>query len=201
LHTPLDTKGSPMSMDLTSVQKTLGIIKPDAVEEHTAVIREAIIRRGFTIVKEETMTLSPDTVRQFYSTAKTTPGYEAMCTHLASGPCHVMVLAKLNALADFVELVCGEGGLHQVYGTDDVKDAIYASPTRERAQKEIKFFFPQVSVDAIPTNKESRVFVQESLKPVLIKALTDLSKAKPEHPTKWLADYLLENNPNKPRMD
>lgn len=187
-------------MDLSSVQKTLGIIKPDA-SKYEAVIRERIIQSGFTIVKEETMTLSSDTVGKFYTKMKSHPQYQAMCAHLTSGPCHVMVLAKLNAISDFLALTVGEGGLQTTYGTSDIHDAVYASAAKEDASKEIKFFFPQVSVDAIPTNKESRVFVQETMKPVLIQALTDLCKAKPEQPTKWLADYLLENNPNKPRLD
>ena len=36
--------------------------------------------------------------------------------------------------------------------------------------------------------------------PVLTQALAALSQEKPANPTKWLAEYLLEHNPNKPHV-
>ena len=57
-----------------------------------------------------------------------------------------------------------------------------------------------MSVDSIPTNTAAREYVKMTLQAVLIEAITELSKVKPEHPTQWLANYLLTHNPNKPRM-
>ena len=36
--------------------------------------------------------------------------------------------------------------------------------------------------------------------PILTEALAALSQEKPANPTKWLAEYLLEHNPNKPHV-
>ena len=36
--------------------------------------------------------------------------------------------------------------------------------------------------------------------PILTDALAALSQEKPANPTKWLAEYLLEHNPNKPHV-
>ena len=41
-------------------------------------------------------------------------------------------------------------------------------------------------------------YIQTNLQPFLVQALAALARSKPEKPLKFLADYLIENNPNKP---
>ena len=180
----------------SSIQKALVIIKPDAVNFHCAVIREILIRQGYTIVKEEKICINRDRAGEFYTKHKNDANYLAMVAHLSSGPSHVMVVAKANAIADLTELVQEL----QEHGTDGIADAVYVSTSTQDAKHEVKFFYPQVSVDQIPTDREAQAFVQERLKPTLVQALTNLCKEKPEQPTKWLANYLLANNPNKPKI-
>jgi len=52
----------------------------------------------------------------------------------------------------------------------------------------------------LPTPEEAQVYVQENLQPYLVKALTALAKAKPEQPLRFLATWLLDNNPNRPAV-
>lgn len=53
----------------------------------------------------------------------------------------------------------------------------------------------------MPKGSEARDYVTENLSGTLTKALTELCQVKPRQPVKWLAEWLLENNPNKPTVD
>lgn len=44
-------------------------------------------------------------------------------------------------------------------------------------------------------------YLAESVNPTLLRGLTQLCKVKPVDPLVWLADWLLVNNPNKPKVD
>lgn len=57
-----------------------------------------------------------------------------------------------------------------------------------------------MNVDPIPLKQESRDYVQQELNTILIQALTQLAKEKPKDPVQWLATWLLNNNPNKPKI-
>lgn len=51
------------------------------------------------------------------------------------------------------------------------------------------------------TEAEGREFIQTTLEPTLVKALTALSKEKPESPMVWLANWLAAHNPNKAKIN
>eukprot|EP00668_Euglena_longa_P017752 GGOE01022197.1.p1 GENE.GGOE01022197.1~~GGOE01022197.1.p1 ORF type:complete len:169 (-),score=27.54 GGOE01022197.1:267-773(-) len=162
-------------MDLSNaVEKTLSIVLPQAMP-FVAQIRDQLIMAGFTILKQEDMTLSQEMATQFC--AKT--GNAGKAQNLSSGQCCLMVLAKRNAISDLMLYV------EEARGNPTLKNLpsiMHASTSISNAKWEIKFFFPQVSADGIPTDKEARDFVQDNLKPVLVQALTELCKAKPENP-------------------
>jgi nucleoside-diphosphate kinase len=52
----------------------------------------------------------------------------------------------------------------------------------------------------LPTKQDVKAFLDAALYPTLNKGLTELCKNKPENPTLWLGQWLLENNPNKPKV-
>jgi hypothetical protein len=70
--------------------------------------------------------------------------------------------------------------------------------------REIKFFFPHRAPVAIPTTEEVNSFVKEKLEATLVTGLTLLAKEKPSRDPmaaiEWLGNWLLQNNPNKPRI-
>ena len=55
-------------------------------------------------------------------------------------------------------------------------------------------------VEPIVDRHTAREYLATHVTPTLTKGLTALSKAKPADPVTWLADWLLENNPNKPKV-
>ena len=56
------------------------------------------------------------------------------------------------------------------------------------------------AVGTTPTAEQVREYASKNLQPTLVKALTELAKAKPEDPLVWLGDWLLTHNPNKPQV-
>ena len=60
--------------------------------------------------------------------------------------------------------------------------------------RELKFFFPNRLVEPLPSSKQAKEYVAETLTPALTAGLVALCRAKPTNPAEFLAHYLLENN-------
>jgi hypothetical protein len=58
-----------------------------------------------------------------------------------------------------------------------------------------------VILEPLLTGEAVTDYLAESVNPTLLEGLGQLCKVKPADPVVWLADWLLMNNPNKPRTD
>ena len=65
---------------------------------------------------------------------------------------------------------------------------------RYETLRELKFFFPNRLVEPLPSSKQAKEYVAETLTPALTAGLVALCRAKPTNPAEFLAHYLLENN-------
>lgn len=54
--------------------------------------------------------------------------------------------------------------------------------------------------EPIPAGQRARDYLNLHVNPTLLAGLTALCKEKPADPMTWLADWLMEHNPNKPRL-
>lgn len=123
-----------------------------------------------------------------------------------------MVLTRVNAIKKWREVIgptnpdqareIAPNSLRALYGSkkNTTFNGTHGSDSPESAAREIKFFFPQNPVFPLPSMEQSRDYVSATLVPVLTEGLTKLCKQKPKDPILWLADWLLENNPNKPKV-
>ncbi|MGB1596488.1 MAG: hypothetical protein ACPIOQ_27255, partial [Promethearchaeia archaeon] len=50
-----------------------------------------------------------------------------------------------------------------------------------------------------PSPEQAQAFIKQKLQPFLVQALAALARSKPKEPLKFLATYLIENNPNNPK--
>jgi nucleoside-diphosphate kinase len=80
-------------------------------------------------------------------------------------------------------------------------NAVHGSETPRAAQREIRFFFPNCIVEPLPSADDARDFINSKINPTLIRGLTELVKAKPEDPLRYLAKWLESNNPNRPQVE
>jgi len=134
---------------MNSGEKTLSIIKPDAVERNLEnEIKEMFKNNGFQIVKEKKIQIEKSEAELFYKVHETKPFYNELCAYLSSGPIVVMILQKDNAVVENRELMgatnpkeAKEGTIRKKYGISIDKNSVHGSDSVENAKIEIDFFF------------------------------------------------------------
>ena len=134
---------------MSNSEKTLSIIKPDAVERNLEnEIKEMFKKNGFKIVNEKKIQIEKSEAEQFYKVHETKPFYNELCSYLSSGPIVVMVLEKENAVLDNRKLMgatnpkeAENGTIRKKYGISIDKNSVHGSDSLENAANEINFFF------------------------------------------------------------
>src|SRR6266545_460450 len=93
-------------MSTRAVQRTLSIIKPDAVAKGaTGQIIHRIEQAGFTILALKLVQLSAAEAAGFYAVHRERPFYASLCAFMTQGPCMPMVLEGADAIAHVRELM------------------------------------------------------------------------------------------------
>ena len=134
---------------MSNLEKTLSIIKPDAVERNLDnEIKEIFKINGFNIVQDKKIKITKSEAEQFYKVHQTKPFYNDLCEYLSSGPIVVMILEKENAVIANRELMGAtnpkdalDGTIRKKYGISIDKNSVHGSDSIENAKIEIDFFF------------------------------------------------------------
>ena len=134
---------------MSSIEQTLSIIKPDAVERNLQdEIKKKFIENGFNILNEKKIQISKAEAEEFYKVHQTKPFYNDLCGYLSSGPIVVMILVKDNAVIENRKLMgatdpqkAEEGTIRKMYGVSIDKNSVHGSDSPENAKIEIDFFF------------------------------------------------------------
>ena len=134
---------------MSSLEQTLSIIKPDAVERNLEnKIKSFFIENNLKVLKSKKIKISKDEASEFYKVHQTKPFYNALCEYLSSGPIIVMILEGENAVLKNRELMgatdplkAEEGTLRKMYGISIDKNSVHGSDSIENAKIEIDFFF------------------------------------------------------------
>lgn len=132
-------------------QKTLGIIKPDAVKKNSVgKIISMIEKSGLKIIGLKRVHLSISEAEAFYAVHKGRPFFPDLTRFMSSGPSVVMVLEGENAIANWRTIMgctdstkAAEGTVRKLFGTDIQNNAAHGSDAPETAVKEIGFFFSE----------------------------------------------------------
>ena len=130
-------------------EKTLSIIKPDAVERNLIDnIRDIFIKNKLLIKDSKKIQLTKDEAAEFYKVHQSKPFYNDLCSYLSSGPIVVMILEGENAVSANRKLMgatnpkeAEEGTIRKLYGISIDKNSVHGSDSLENAKKEIGFFF------------------------------------------------------------
>ncbi|HEU5463376.1 MAG TPA: nucleoside-diphosphate kinase [Candidatus Binatia bacterium] len=132
-----------------SVERTLSIIKPDAVRRN--LIGE-ILRRfeaaGLRIAGAKLLQLTAGRAQDFYAVHKERPFFGSLCAYMSSGPVFVAVLEGENAIQKNREIMgatdpakAAPGTIRKEWGRDVEQNAVHGSDAPETAAGEIAFFF------------------------------------------------------------
>ena len=134
---------------MSSIEQTLSIIKPDAVERNlTENIKKFFLENKLKIIKEKKIQVSKEEAAEFYKIHQTKPFYDRLCNYLSSGPITVMILEGENAIKENRRIMgatdpknAENGTIRKQYGISIDKNSVHGSDSLENAKKEIQFFF------------------------------------------------------------
>ena len=126
---------------MSNLEKTLSIIKPDAVERDlTEKIKSIFLSNGFNIINEKKLQLSKTEAEQFYLVHQSKPFYNDLCSYLSSGPIVVMILEKENAIKHNRDLMGATnpkdaklGTIRKQFGLSIDKNSVHGSDSAENA--------------------------------------------------------------------
>jgi nucleoside-diphosphate kinase len=132
-----------------AVERTLSIIKPDAVAKN--VVGQIYARfeaAGLRVVAARMMRLSRDEAENFYGVHKGRPFFRDLVEFMISGPVMVQVLEGENAVLKNRELMgatdpkkAAPGTIRASFADSIDANAVHGSDAPETAQAEIAFFF------------------------------------------------------------
>ncbi|MEE9449484.1 MAG: nucleoside-diphosphate kinase [Ignavibacteriaceae bacterium] len=129
--------------------KTLAIIKPDAVENgYSGAIISMIIKAGFKIITMKMTRLTKSSAKGFYEIHKERPFFGELVEYMTSGPCIPIALERENAVEEYRKLIgatdpakADEGTVRKLFAKNIQFNAVHGSDSDENAAIEIAHFF------------------------------------------------------------
>ncbi len=132
-----------------NIERTLSIIKPDAVAKNViGEILSRFERNGLRVVAARMLRLSEADAGGFYAEHKGRPFYPALIGFMTSGPVLVQVLEGENAIAHNRELMgatnpkeAAAGTIRADFASTIDANAVHGSDSPASAAREIAYFF------------------------------------------------------------
>jgi len=135
-----------------SAERTLSIIKPDAVKKN--VIGKILTRfedAGLSVVACQMRQLSSEDAGKFYEVHRARPFFGELVESMTTGPVVISVLEGANAIATNRNLMgatdpkkADKGTIRADFADSIAANAVHGSDSSENAATEIKFFFPNL---------------------------------------------------------
>ena len=131
------------------MQRTLGIIKPDAVGKNViGKIISMIEENNIKIIGMKMVTMTEKQAEGFYYVHKDKPFFSDLIKFMTSGPVVLMLLEGEDVINRWRTLMgvtnpanADEGTIRKLFGTDIEKNAVHGSDAYETADFETKYFF------------------------------------------------------------
>ena len=134
-----------------AVERTLSIIKPDAVAKNViGAIYTRFEKAGLKIVAARMTWLSRDEAEGFYAVHRERPFFGELVDFMISGPVVVQVLEGEGAIAKNRDIMgatnpanAAEGTIRKLYAKNKGENAVHGSDSVENGLREIAFFFTE----------------------------------------------------------
>lgn len=141
-------------ISVAKVQRTLSIIKPDAVaNNHVGEIVQRFEKAGLKVVAAKMLRLSPQTAGQFYAVHQERPFFPSLVEFMTEGPVFVQVLEGENAIQRNRDIMgatnpeaAQPGTIRADFAESVQRNAVHGSDAPETAAEEIAFFFGQKDI-------------------------------------------------------
>ena len=127
-------------------EKTLCIIKPDAVENNFVnQINEMIESKGLSILKSKKTNISSEIAKKFYAEHSEKPFFNELVDFITSGPAVVQILEGDACITSYRSLMgatnpneAEEGTIRKKFAESISKNAVHGSDSPESADREIE---------------------------------------------------------------
>ena len=137
-----------------SVEKTLSIIKPDAVKRDlTGKIIAMFEEKGLRVVAQKKIWLSKEQAGSFYYIHSDRPFFDELCEFMSSGPIVVQILQGNNAIELNREIMgatnpeqAEAGTIRKEFALSMTENSAHGSDSPETAREEISFFFSGLEI-------------------------------------------------------
>ena len=139
-----------------AIERTLSIIKPDAVAKNViGQIYSRFESNNLKIVASKMKWLSRQEAEAFYAVHRERPFFKDLVDFMVSGPVQIQVLEGENAIMKNRELMgatdpkkAAKGTFRADFAQSIDANAVHGSDSPETAAVEIAFFFPQMDIYA-----------------------------------------------------
>ena len=133
------------------IQRTLSIIKPDAVRKNNiGAITQRFEEAGLKVIAARMEKLTINQAKKFYQVHKERPFFNQLVDFICSGPIMIQVLEGPNAILKNRELMGATDPMQAEAGTIRAdfaesigQNAVHGSDSPETARQEVAFFFTQ----------------------------------------------------------
>ena len=137
-----------------SVEKTLSIIKPDAVKRDlTGKIIAMFEEKGLRVVAQKKIWLSKEQAGSFYDIHRERSFFDELCEFMSSGPIVVQVLQGNSAIELNREIMgatnpeqAETGTIRKEFALSMTENSAHGSDSPETAEEEISFFFSGLEI-------------------------------------------------------
>ena len=137
-----------------AVERTLCIIKPDAVEKRkTGAILARIEEGGFRVVAMRMTHLSRPEAEGFYEVHRQRPFFGELVQFMTRSPVVIAVLERDNAVVAWRDLMgatdpakAAPSTIRKLFGSNVGENATHGSDSLDNAKREIAYFFPGAEV-------------------------------------------------------
>ena len=137
-----------------AIERTLSIIKPDAVRRNlTGAIVARFESGGLRVVAQKRLRLSMAQAQAFYAVHSARPFFSSLCTFMISGPVVVQVLEGENAVLRNREIMgatdpakAAAGTIRKDFAESIEANSVHGSDAADTAAKEISFFFSELEI-------------------------------------------------------
>jgi nucleoside-diphosphate kinase len=139
---------------MSTIQRTLAIIKPDAVARGVAgQIITRIEQAGLAILGAKLVRLSPEQAGGFYAVHRARPFYASLCAFMTQGPVVVLALEGEQAIQRWRDLMgatdpaqAAPGTIRRDLASSIEANAVHGSDAPETAAYEVPFFFSSLEL-------------------------------------------------------
>jgi nucleoside-diphosphate kinase len=134
-----------------SIERTLCIIKPDAIEKRKqGHIVQKLLDEGFTVLGMKQLVLSRAVAEGSYAVHKERPFFNDLVAFMTRGPVVVAALEREDAVAHYRKVIgatdpakAEAGTVRKLYGSNVGENAVHGSDSIENGRQEVAYFFAE----------------------------------------------------------